>query len=78
MQHPEHIPPIQEKLIASIKFRKEQLDFIEDTEEFQETVDTIALLEDYLAEIGEVSLVPAHVADDELDILEDDETVGWD
>ena len=78
MQHPEHIPPIQEKLIASIKFRKEQLDFIQDTEEFQETVDTIAALEELLAEIGELSLVPDHVADDELDILEDDETVGWD
>ena len=78
MQHPEHIPPIQEKLTASIKFRKEQLDFIQDTEEFQETVDTITLLEELLAEIGELSLVPDHVADDELDILEDDETVGWD
>lgn len=78
MQHPEHIPPIQEKLTASIKFRKEQLDFIQDTEEFQETVDTITVLEELLAEIGELSLVPDHVADDELDILEDDETVGWD
>lgn len=78
MQHPEHIPSLQEKLTASIKFRKEQLDEIEDTEEFQETVDTITILEEFLAEIGELSLVPDHVADDELDILEDDETVGWD